>query len=456
MSAILKLIRKVLSILNMSLIFKIFKQNLSLLLPRQNHNEIITRMFNEELISTILLTFRLNFPLSDYYFHRVSINFVTLKPAFLITTISWLTISVFLSMIFFPNNQLLITTKHYEEMFKTPALNLLFSQLVIMFMILEYLSFFYMKETLMYRCSLIDLLAVDIPVQEKKFTTKMRQNLIKLFVIINFIATITYLNMIILILSISILMNYLYLPFYLDNRITMIQFSTCFLLSMLLVMKIISLAFQLCTSGKLFLFYLLFFIYRIKQLYRISWSIIIASLHSSYLAKKRFWFHFFREYIILYGTTVRLNRSVKVALLIIELINKSLVIFGCVFYSKQTGMTVVNAVFIMTAILTFIFTNFTYSRIARIPEYNRKSAQYLLQWLSRSQFHNTRLDASIKRMVELRPIIKSNLFVQTMTNNQLGFTCGHLFYITKYKYNELILMNISLILMFYKQISNLD
>ncbi|KAH9501071.1 hypothetical protein DERF_011940 [Dermatophagoides farinae] len=123
---------------------------------------------------------------------------------------------------------------------------------------------------------------------------------------------------------------------------------------------------------------------------------------------------------------------------------------------KQTGMTVVNAVFIMTAIFTFIFTNFTYSRIARIPEYNRKSTQYLLQWLSRSQFHNTRLDASTSRMVELRQIIKSNLFVQTMTNNQLGFTCGHLFYITKYKYNELILMNIPLILMFYKQISNLD
>ncbi|KAH9501068.1 hypothetical protein DERF_011937 [Dermatophagoides farinae] len=56
-------------------------------------------------------------------------------------------------------------------------------------------------------------------------------------------------------------------------------------------------------------------------------------------------------------------------------------------------------------------------------------------------------------MVELRAIIKSNLFVQTMTNNQLGFTCGHLFYITKYKYNELILMNIPLILMFYKLFS---
>ena len=386
MSAILKLIRKVLSILNMSLIFKIFKQNLSLLLPRQNHNEIITRMFNEELISTILLTFRLNFPLSDYYYHRVSINFKTFKPAFVITTISWLTISLFSSMIFFPNNQLLITTKHYEEMFKTPALNLLFSQLVIMFMILEYLSFFYMKETLMYRCSLIDLLAVDIPIQEKKFTTKMRQNLIKLFVLINFITTITYLDLIILIFSFSIIMNYLYLPFYLDNRITMIQFSTCFPSSLLIAMEVISLAFQLCTSGKLFLFYLLFFTYRIKQLCRISWSIFNASFYSSYLAKKRFWFQFFHEYIILYDTVARLNRSAKIALLSIELINKSFIIFGCVFYSKQTRMSVVNVAFIISAIVAFIFTNFAYSRIARIPEYNRKCNQYLLQWLSRSQF----------------------------------------------------------------------
>ncbi|KAH9501069.1 hypothetical protein DERF_011938 [Dermatophagoides farinae] len=319
----------------MSLIHKIFKQNLSLLLSRQNYDGLITRMFTEELIITILLTFRLNFSLSDYYFHRVSINFVTLKPALVITTISWLTISLFLSMIFWPNNQLLITIKHYEEMFKTPAMNLLFIQFVIMFMIMEYLSFFFMKETLMYRCPLIDLLAVDLPIQEKKFTTKMRQNLIKIFVIINFITTITYLNMIIIIFTISIRLNYLYLPFYLDNRITMIQFSTCFPSSLLIAMKVISLAFQLCTSGKLFLYYLLFFTYRIKQLYRISWSIIKASFYSSYFAKKRFWFQFFREYIILYGTTVRLNRSVKVALLIIELINKSLVIFGCVCETRR-------------------------------------------------------------------------------------------------------------------------
>ncbi|KAH7638035.1 hypothetical protein HUG17_9140 [Dermatophagoides farinae] len=341
-------------------------------------------------------------------------------------------------------------------MFKTPAMNLLFSQLVMMYTFLEMLWSFFMKEALMYHSPWIDLLAVDIPIHEKKFTTEMRQNLNKIFVLINFITTITYLNLIILIFSFSIIMNYLYLPFYLDNRITMIQFSTCFPSSLLIAMEVISLAFQLCTSGKLFLFYLLFFTYRIKQLCRISWSIFNASFYSSYLAKKRFWFQFFHEYIILYDTVARLNRSAKIALLSIELINKSFIIFGCVFYSKQTRMSVVNVAFIISAIVAFIFTNFAYSRIARIPEYNRKCNQYLLQWLSRSQFQNKRLDASIKRMVELRTIIKSNLFVQTMTNNQLGFTCGHLFYITKYKYNELILMNIPLILMFYKQISNLD
>ncbi|KAH7638040.1 hypothetical protein HUG17_9145 [Dermatophagoides farinae] len=440
----------------MSLILKITKRNLSLSLPRQNYNGLITRMFNEELMLTILLTFRLNFSLSDYYFHRLSINFKTFKPAFVITTISWLTISFFSSLVFWPNNQLFITIKHYEEMFKTPALNLLFSQLAITYTIMEYPSFFLMKETLMYRCPLIDLLAVDIPIQEKKFSTKMRQNLIKFFVIINFIATITYLNIIILMFTISILMNYLYLPFYLDNRITMIQFTTCFPSSLLMTMNTIFTTAQLCTSGKLFLFYLLFFTYRIKQLYTISWSIFNTSFYSSYLAKKRFWFQFFREYIILYDTVARLNRSVKVALLSLELINKSAVIFGCVFYSKQSTVTVVNSIFIMSAIVSVIFTNFTYSRIARIPEYNKKCVQYLFQWLARSHFQNKRLDASIKRMVELRAIIKSNLFVQTMTNNRLGFTCGHLFYITKYKYNELILMNIPLILMFYKQISNLD
>ena len=440
----------------MSIIQNIIKRNLCLSLLRQNDNGLITRIFTEDLMMVRLITFRMNFSLIDYRYHRITLKYKTFKPAMVMTPISWIMITIFLSLIFWPNNRLLITAKHHEEMFKTPAMDLLFIQMVIMYTFLEMLWSFFMKEALMYHSPWIDLLAVDLPIQEKKFTTKMRQNLIKIFVIINFITTITYLNMIIIIFTISIRLNYLYLPFYLDNRITMIQFSTCFPSSLLIAMDVISLALQLCTSGKLFLFYLLFFTYRIKQLYRISWSIFNTSFYSSYMAKKRFWFQFFREYIILYDTVARLNRSVKVALLIIELINKSLVIFGCVFYSKQSTVTVVNSIFIMSAIVSVIFTNFTYSRIARIPEYNKKCVQYLFQWLARSQFHNKRLDASIKRMVELRAIIKSNLFVQTMTNNQLGFTCGHLFYITKYKYNELILMNIPLILMFYKQVSNLD
>ena len=96
----------------MSLILKITKRNLSLSLPRQNYNGLITRLFTEELIMTILLTFRLNFSLSDYYFHRLSINFKTFKPAFVITTISWLTISILSSLIFWPNNRLLITNSN--------------------------------------------------------------------------------------------------------------------------------------------------------------------------------------------------------------------------------------------------------------------------------------------------------------------------------------------------------
>ncbi|KAH7638041.1 hypothetical protein HUG17_9146 [Dermatophagoides farinae] len=440
----------------MSIIQNIIKRNLCLSLLRQNDNGLITRIFTEDLMMVRLITFRMNFSLIDYRYHRITLKYKTFKPAMVMTPISWIMITIFLSLIFWPNNRLLITAKHHEEMFKTPAMDLLFIQMVIMYTFLEMLWSFFMNEVLMYRSPWIDLLAIDIPIQEKKLDNKMRQNLINFIVIINFMTTILFLIMMVIMFSIGILMNYWYLPFYLDSRLTLIQYITGFPSTFLFAIDVIYTFAQFVTSAKLFLFYLLFFSCRIKQLYRISRSLINRSFYSYNLAKKIFWQQFFREYIILYSQMVRLNRSVKVILMFMEITTKSFVMICCVYFSKQSTVTVVNSIFILMAIITYIFTNFSYSRIARIPEYNKKCVQYLFQWLARSQFQNKRLDASIKRMVELRAIIKSNLFVQTMTNNQLGFTCGHLFYITKYKYNELILMNIPLILMFYKQVSNLD
>nr|XP_027193782.1 uncharacterized protein LOC113788522 [Dermatophagoides pteronyssinus] len=86
--------------------------------------------------------------------------------------------------------------------------------------------------------------------------------------------------------------------------------------------------------------------------------------------------------------------------------------------------------------------------ISCLPSYNEQCTKNLLQWLVHLQWQS-----KFKRYSQIRQSIKTNLFIQSMTYNRLGFTCGPLFYINKYKFFELLMLNIPWILLFYKQIS---
>ena len=155
---------------------------------------------------------------------------------------------------------------------------------------------------------------------------------------------------------------------------------------------------------------------------------------------------FCHKYIILYSEIYRINQTAKTVLFALETISKSAIMIAAVFYSRQTKMSIVNTLFIFLMLLIFVFMNFVYSKIACIPSYNERCVQNLLHWLIRSQFHS-----KFKQIIRWRQSMKANLFVQAMANNRIGFTCGPLFHINKYKFFEMLLMNISWILLFHKQ-----
>src|SRR5690606_30263355 len=48
--------------------------------------------------------------------------------------------------------------------------------------------------------------------------------------------------------------------------------------------------------------------------------------------------------------------------------------------------------------------------------------------------------------------LKTNLFLQSVSANQMGFTCGRLYYFTKYTFIENLFVNLGLLSLFYEKI----
>ena len=150
---------------------------------------------------------------------------------------------------------------------------------------------------------------------------------------------------------------------------------------------------------------------------------------------KIFWNRFQIEYVNLYAETAQLNRTVSLILFYMETVAKFSIIVSCVFISQQFKMNWFSLSSVMVIMGIFFLMLGINTLIATLPSYDQKCGQFILYDLARSQWHRFRMvNQSTNVSLLWRHWIKSNLFVQTMTENHFGFTCGQLFFITKFKY----------------------
>ncbi|KAH7638082.1 hypothetical protein HUG17_9187 [Dermatophagoides farinae] len=357
-----------------SSISNIIKRNLSLSLLKQNHNKSLSEIFIEDFIFIRLFAFRMNFTLSDYCQQRIMKTYETFKPALVITTNSWLLLVILTLMIFWPTNGLFMDVKIFEQILNIQRADLLFTQIIFFIIIKECLWLHCMNEVINYRNRYIDFLLSILPNYERKCHHKLQR----------------YLN------------NYICIEYFIITWL--------YLIIVLLMLKKIK---------KLFTFLTL----SIKRRYK-----------SPYFMRKIFWNLYHREYITLYSNIAKLNESAKFSLLAVETISKSAAMIACVFYSKQVKMTMINSLLVFCMIFAFLFVNLMYYQIASLPTYNTKCIQIIFKWLARSQWsekfvktNNINCFSHKIQQIRGRQSMKWNFFVQTMTDNKLGFTCGHIF-----------------------------
>ncbi|KAH9420034.1 hypothetical protein DERP_001868 [Dermatophagoides pteronyssinus] len=112
-------------------------------------------------------------------------------------------------------------------------------------------------------------------------------------------------------------------------------------------------------------------------------------------------------------------------------------------------MTPTNTFIISVWILTFFSISALYTRLTYPPTYNYRFGKILSNQMAKTSINKNDI---YKQYMQMRNIVKANLFIQTMIKNQFGYHCGQIFFITKFQVVKLFMMNIPLIVLFYKKI----
>ncbi|KAH9419735.1 hypothetical protein DERP_001566 [Dermatophagoides pteronyssinus] len=428
----------------------------------ENELQMMDDIFIEGFENFKTYSFRLNYSLSDYRNRNIHYSYQTIKRTIWMTLNAWIVLMILFATIYFENNPYILDYHHLDRIFNIENIKILLIGLFFCYIILEYLWLHLFRQVINYRSSINNFFINNIPFDSKKLQTDSLTYLKKLYSITNFLAKLSNQIVMISLIIIYFLFIFIILIFYAKDQINLAQILYSIPNFGFLAMHIINMMGQLFIDTNFILFLVEFFHIRMKHLLMKS----ISASNSYHLIIKQnginktrlFWNKFHNEYLKLFTETIRFNPTLSFLLFILDIISKGAIIVAILFYSRQTHLNLFSTTSIMIMLMTFFYPIILYSRVSRLPTCNQLCTKYLLNWLARTQWlilkQNDRKILINKKSYQKisRYSFKSNLFIQIMNNNRFGFTCGHLFFITKFKYIQLLLLNINLIIKFYKKI----
>ena len=395
---------------------------------------------------------RMNYSGMDYQYHQIKLNYQTFRYTIWRSINSWTIIILMISTLFaLIDNNFFVTLIDMELITNTKRLDLLAIESIFLCILNEYMWFYFFCSVLNYRSSLDNLLCnKKRSYSERRLSKYNRQYLCHYFTISNriFMSLIHSISCTIII-SIFVA-TYLSFNYYLNDDISFSKFILFIPIYLIGSSHTNFLVKLFIGIGNYLLFYTKFLELRFLQLKRMM-NIIVRGRNVELKTSKlklpnHYWYHFQIGYVRCYEELKKFNQTTRTLFLFGEIINKSATIFVCSFYSKQQQMNMFNSSCVFVSILIFILMNIVYYRLATLPGYNHYCCHRLiLPWLARIQTFNVRRSRT-------RFWLKTNFFLQTMTANHFGFTCGQFFIITKFKHIELILLNLPWIMLFYKKI----
>lgn len=404
-------------------------------------------------------SFRMEYTNIEYEQNIIPMSFRTFCRTIFIELNAWSAIIYMFSMITWPDNEIFIEIEDIEHMMNVKHITILAIEMISAFFILELMWFQLFHDIIQYRSSFNEFFANNWNYDDRQhFRSKKRLYLIKFYLNSNSMAIIIYWIVMTSVFFLLIIHIFYLFVFYVDGRINLLEMFICIPLTAMIVSHLNIITNHQLLSCNFLVFLMEFFKIRFEQLLFISNAIT----NQSEQKRKIFWKHFQNEYVELYREISRLNCTIRRILFDMEMISKSSIITTCIFYSRQTNLNVFNMTAIGAMLSRFILTTMLYSRVSRLPAYNQHCCRSIMKGLCRLQWSTSNQLSSSDRTLRLWPkiiknrtshdLIRKNLFLQTMSSNQFGFHCGQMFFITKFKYIQLLILNFHLVIKFYKKI----
>ncbi|KAH9522983.1 hypothetical protein DERF_006536 [Dermatophagoides farinae] len=361
---------------------------------------------------------------------KISWTYSTIKPAIWITLNGWISIVFLVCLIIWPHNDYVMSIDTFDKIFGSKRNDFLVIHMIIVFILHEYFWYHFLLEVIHYKSAMNDFFINNWQYDDQQLSPQHRNYLIQFFRKSQFMAVIFLRCFIIGLLAIQfIFSNFSFDLFesYQINLTKLVLSSTLFFSYNIQCIYFIGNVFK---SISFTVFIMEFFIVRLKQLSSKSALILQNSFQSSIKVQKLFWYRFHYEYVTLYSEMAIFNLTARNILFFIELLSKSSVVICLLFISQQTKMNIQ---------ITFVALAFIlYFRVAHMPSYNRICWLSIHRWIARTQWLSMQRNV-FTNSFPLRYSLKSRLFVQTMTNNLFGFTCGRMFFISKFKYIQIFL-----------------
>ena len=447
---------------------------------KRKSDHIIRPLVKYSFHSLKYLIIRINYQLWQYQQRQIPLTYSSLRPAILITITGWMSTIMWFSKIQWGRAVFPITNDDSARIFHISCFTICVKFMTVVSCILEFLWIIFIRKLLKYESGLNDFLIYYSRHHkniEMEITSKNRKYLFRLITIADYLSIE---SAIIFGLAITYwMLRIIYELFILFNNDQISTVVLLFSIQMIIIEYIhcLFLISLILIPFKALIIVVELIINQIKQFFLVIRSLFDLRL-SNTMKMQIVWHSFQKKYNRIFNHIAKLNADLKMVLLAMETISKASIIFSTIFYSQGITETIHGSIFVICLMSIFCLATGVYARLSIFPSFNQQCCERLLAWNVRiSQLYSRINDNTNNRRINkhqhiqfnklippkncnrkslflftIRQQIKINLFMQTMAKNRFGFNCGQIFFIDKFKYVELILMNIPFTIMFYEKI----
>lgn len=137
--------------------------------------------------------------------------------------------------------------------------------------------------------------------------------------------------------------------------------------------------------------------------------------------------------------------NIKDYWLSMDLIAKFSLMGWVIFYTKQELIGLFSCLLLFIFSFIFLYFEAIYFYFSYFPWNNRRSYINLASWYARKQRNKANQDNEFN---DVRIRVRVGQLIQNVSENKLGFTCGTLYLITRFKFAKMIIVNFIFLILF--------